>query len=86
MPAQNQVISQEAQVAALPIAPSKLTNRFTKILAGSVVQKAVILLSDLTAVTVSHTLAMRIVVRVFTSLWTRKAHFSITAITSRTLR
>jgi exopolysaccharide biosynthesis polyprenyl glycosylphosphotransferase len=65
MSAQDQLIAHGTRVAALPIAPSKPTNRFTQILASSVVQKAVVLLSDLVAVTVSHTLAMRIVVRVF---------------------
>lgn len=65
MSSQEQVISHGTQVAARPLATSEPTNAFAKILASSSAQKAAVLATDLVAVTVSHMLAVRMLMRGF---------------------
>lgn len=65
MSSQEQVIAHGTQVAEPSVATTRSPNRFRQILANSATQKAIFLVTDLAAITVSHMLAMRIVMRAF---------------------
>jgi len=65
MSTQEQVFAHGTQVAAPSVATSRSTNGFRQILANSATQKAIFLVTDLVAITVSHMLAVRVVMRAF---------------------